>query len=71
MVFLSCQVSISYLFSGGIKSVFPGTARVEADFSIIGWEKDEYRQQLCDLALEGILHSEQLTDLNTLDKILI
>ena len=29
-------------FCGGLASVFPGTSTVESDFSIMGWEKDEY-----------------------------
>ena len=27
---------------GGFASVFPGTSTVESDFSVIGWEKNEY-----------------------------
>jgi len=50
-------------FFGGLGSVFPGTATVESDFSLINWEKDEYRSWLTDLSLEGILHSKQYFDL--------
>jgi len=32
------------------------TASVEYDFSILGWEKDEYRLSMMDLALEGVMH---------------
>ena len=46
-------------FSGGLATVFPGTAIVEADFSIVNYEKNDYRTSLTDLSLEGILHSKQ------------
>ena len=46
-------------FCGGLASVFPGTSTVESDFSVIGWEKDEYRFSLTDISLEGILHAKQ------------
>lgn len=52
------------VFFGGLGTVFPGTATVESDFSLINWEKDEYRSWLTDLSLEGILlHSKQYFDL--------
>lgn len=50
-------------FSGGMASIFPGTSTVESDFSIIGWEKDEYRTQLSNLSLEGILHAKQFDEM--------
>ena len=46
-------------FCGGLATVFPGTASVESDFSVVGYEKNEYRTSLTDLSLEGILHSKQ------------
>jgi hypothetical protein len=46
-------------FCGGIATVFANTASVESDFSILGWEKDEYRLSLTDLALEGIIQCKQ------------
>jgi len=46
-------------FCGGIASIFPNTATVESDFSILGWEKDEYRKSLTDLSLEGIIQCKQ------------
>lgn len=54
-------------FCGGIATIFPNTASVESDFSILGWEKDEYRMSLTDLSLEGIMQCKQfdlLTRLN-------
>ena len=50
-------------FCGGLASVFPNTSTVEADFSVIGWEKDEYRQSLTDFSLEIILHAKQFESL--------
>ena len=46
-------------FCGGIATVFPNTATVEADFSNISWEKDDSRTGLTDLSLEGILQCKQ------------
>lgn len=54
-------------FCGGLASVFPGTSTVESDFSVIGWEKDEYRFHLTDLSLEGILHTKQRDVLAQMD----
>jgi hypothetical protein len=46
-------------FCGGIASVFPGTAQVESDFSIVKLEKDDFRMSITDLSLEGVLHAKQ------------
>jgi len=50
---LMCQ------FFGGLASVSPGTSTVESDFSIIGYEKDDYRQALTNFSLEGIMQCKQ------------
>ena len=50
-------------FFGGLATVFPGTAAVESDFSLINWEKDDYCTNLTDLSLEGILHCKQYFEL--------
>jgi hypothetical protein len=50
-------------FCGGIATVFPNSTTVEADFSRLGLEKNEYRKSLTDLSLEGVLHSKQFDDL--------
>jgi hypothetical protein len=50
-------------FCGALATVFPGTASVEADSSVIKWEKDEYRTSLADISLEGILHAKQFREL--------
>jgi hypothetical protein len=46
-------------FSSSLATIYPGTTRVESDFSILGWERDEYRSALMDLSLEGIMHANQ------------
>ena len=46
-------------FSGGLATVFPGTAAVESDFSVLKYEKNSYRTALLDLTLEGIMHCKQ------------
>ena len=53
-------------FCGGIATVFANTATVESDFSILGWEKDEYRMSLTDLSLEGIMQCKQFELLSQL-----
>ena len=55
-------------FCGGIATVFPNTATVESDFSILGGEKDEYRKSLTDLSLEGIIQCKQFELLSSLTK---
>ena len=39
---------------------------IESDFSILGWEKDEYRKSLTDLSLEGIIQCRQFELLSAL-----
>jgi hypothetical protein len=46
-------------FAGGLSTVFPRTAAVESDFSIIKWEKDECRSALTEFSLEVIMHCKQ------------
>lgn len=53
-------------FCGGLASIFPNTAVVESDFSVLGWEKDEFRKNLTDLSLEGIFYSKQYAGLRKL-----
>ena len=60
------EVQVLRDFCGGIATVLANTATVESDFSILGWEKDEYRKCLSDLALEGIMHSKQFELLGNL-----
>lgn len=65
----------SYPKAGGVccgfASVFPGTSTVESDFSLIGWEKDEYRFKLTDVSLEDILHAKQKYELAEIEKYLL
>ncbi|KAI0563857.1 hypothetical protein FGB62_33g1115 [Gracilaria domingensis] len=57
---------ILHSFVGGLASVFPGNSSVESDFSVMNWEKDEYRQSLTDISLEGIRQAKQHTRLRRL-----
>jgi len=41
---------------GRIGISFFGKSTVEADFSVIGWEKDEYQTALTNFSLERIFH---------------
>jgi hypothetical protein len=53
-------------FSSGLATINPGTTRVESDFSILGWEKDEYRPALMNFSLEGIMHAKQFMALQSI-----
>jgi hypothetical protein len=46
-------------FSSGLATIYPGTTRVESEFSILRWEKDEYRSAVMNFSLEGIMHAKQ------------
>ena len=54
-------------YAGGLQSVFPTTATVESDFSIMGWERNEYRQRLSSFALEGIMHAKQFEEIKDIE----
>jgi hypothetical protein len=41
--------------------VFPNTATVELDFSIIGWEKNDNRVDLTDFSLDYSLETSRLS----------
>lgn len=53
-------------FCGALATLFPNNASVESDFSVLGWEKDEYRMSLTDISLEGILQAKQFETLTML-----
>ena len=46
-------------FCGVIASLFPGTSTVESDFSVLRWEKDDFRKNLSDFGLEAVLQAKQ------------
>jgi len=47
------------MFCGGLTNAFTNTISVELDFSILKWEKDDFRQSMMNLTLEGIFQAEQ------------
>jgi hypothetical protein len=53
-------------FSSGLITIYAGTMRVESDFSILGWERDEYHSALMDFSLEGIMHAKQFKALQSI-----
>ena len=55
-----------HIFVAAFASIFANTATVEADFSIISYEKDDNRRWLTDFSLEGILQAKQFDKLNGL-----
>lgn len=50
-------------FIGGLASIFSGSSTVESDFSVMGVEKDCYRQCLTDISLEGVMQSKEFASL--------
>ena len=48
-----------FKLSAGMATMFPTTATVESDFSVLKREKNVFRHQLGDLPLAGIMHSKQ------------
>ena len=53
-------------FCVGLATVFANTTSVESDFSILKWEKDQFRMNLLDLSLEGIFQAKQFQMLGQL-----
>jgi hypothetical protein len=50
-------------FAAGIATVMPTTSRVEGDFSLMNYRRNEYCANLTDISLEGVMHSKQYPDL--------
>lgn len=50
-------------FVGGLACLFPNTATVESDFSILKWEKDIHRSNITPISLQGILQCRQIQSL--------
>ena len=46
-------------FVSAFATIFPNTATVESDFSVIKFEKNDRRQRLTNMSLEGILQCKQ------------
>ena len=47
-------------FAAGLATVMPTTSRVEADFSLMTYRRDDFCNNLSDFALEGVMHAKQL-----------
>jgi len=47
------------MFCDGLANVFANTTSIESDFSILKWEKNDFRQSMMNLMLEGIFHAKQ------------
>jgi hypothetical protein len=50
-------------FAADIASVMPTTSRVEGDFSLMNYRRNEYCANPTDFSLEGVMHSKQYPDL--------
>lgn len=46
-------------FDGCLASMLLNKATVESDFSLIDYEKNDYRHSLTDFSIEGILRANQ------------
>jgi hypothetical protein len=46
-------------FFGSLATILANSTSVESDFSILKWEKDEFRSALMDKSLEGMFQSKQ------------
>jgi hypothetical protein len=55
-------------FCGVLATIFPGTSTVESDFSVLQWEKDNFRKSLSDFGLEGVMQSKQWTFLEQFEQ---
>ena len=67
---ISARYPLLCMFFGGLATVFPGTSTVESDFSVIGFDKDDYRQSLTNFSLEGILQCKQFNVLEAMQSLL-
>ena len=54
--------SFPYLkeFCGNMDTIFPNTSTVEYDFSLINYEKNQYRESITDLTLEVTLKENNI-----------
>ncbi len=58
------------MFCVGLATVMPTTSRVEGDFSLVNYRKNDHCSNLSDFALEGVMHSHQLRELqNAVDNL--
>ena len=47
------------MFCNELANAFANTISAELDFSILKWDKDNFRQSMMNLALEGIFQAKQ------------
>ncbi|KAI9923246.1 hypothetical protein PsorP6_001466 [Peronosclerospora sorghi] len=53
-------------FAGALFTVFLNTFSVKIDFSVLGWEKNENRESLSNISLEGVLQAKKFDQLRQL-----
>eukprot|EP00171_Calliarthron_tuberculosum_P000595 IDg595t1 len=56
---MGSRVASLRTFAAGIATVMPTTSRVEGDFSLMGYRRNEYCSGLTDFSLEGVMHAKQ------------
>jgi hypothetical protein len=47
------------MFCGGLANAFTNITSVESYFSILKWEKNDFRLSMMNLTLEGIFYAKQ------------
>jgi hypothetical protein len=53
---------------GGLATVFPNMTSVESDFSIVKWEKNDFRSSLTSLSLVSIMHTKQFEQIKMIKR---
>ncbi|CAK9876325.1 unnamed protein product [Sphagnum jensenii] len=53
---------------GGLVTAFSNRTSVESDFSIIKWEKNDFRSSLTSLSLVGIMHAKQFEQIKMIKR---
>ena len=56
-------------FCGGLETTSPNIDTVESDFSVLGWEKDNYRTALTKFSPESILHCKKYKCMKELERV--
>ena len=67
---ISARYPLLCMFFGGLATLFSGMSTVESDFSVIGFDKYDYRQSLKNFSLEGILQCKQFNVLEAMQYLL-
>jgi hypothetical protein len=56
---MGSRVAALQMFASGIATVIPTTSRVEGDFSLMGYRRNDHCSGLTDFSLEGVMRAKQ------------